>query len=321
LISVKKINTKAILIKKFKLKNKNALIIGFGSIGRKHFSIIKKLNIFKKIYILTKQKKNLNLISSLKEIQSIKPHYIIISSRTNMHFSQLRTLEKKIKNTYILVEKPLFGKKQILNIKRNKVFVGYNLRFHPVLTFLKKFLQKKKIFSINIVCKSYLPNWRKNIHYSKSNSSKKSYGGGALLELSHELDYLQWLFGKIKKIEFSKLRKVSNLNVDCEDSALIIGKTDFSHFLLDLNFYSTRPERTLKIDGRNFSIKADLIKNQIEILKGRKLKIIKFNNNKNTSYNKLHNAILTKKLKNVCSYSEGKNLMNIIEEIKEKNIK
>ena len=28
---------------------------------------------------------------------------------------------------------------------------------------------------------------------------KKNYGGGALLELSHEIDYLQWIFGKIVK--------------------------------------------------------------------------------------------------------------------------
>ena len=318
---VKKTSTKVISIKKFKLNNKNALIIGFGSIGRKHFSIIKKFNLFKKIYILTKQKKKLNIISSLKELESIKPFYIIISSRTNMHYSQLKIIEKKIKNSYILVEKPLFEKKQILNINRNKVFVGYNLRFHPVLIFLKKFIKKKKIFSINIVCKSFLPKWRKNIHYSKSNSSKRSYGGGALLELSHELDYLQWLFGKIKKIEFSKLRKISNLNIDCEDSAIIVGKTNFSHFLLDLNFYSTRSERTLKIDGKNFSLKADLIKNQIEIFKGKKSKIIKFKNNKNTTYTKLHNSILTKNFKNVCSYSEGQNLMNIIDKIKKNNIR
>ena len=318
---VKKTSTKVISIKKFKLNNKNALIIGFGSIGRKHFSIIKKFNLFKKIYILTKQKKKLNIISSLKELESIKPFYIIISSRTNMHYSQLKIIEKKIKNSYILVEKPLFEKKQILNINRNKVFVGYNLRFHPVLIFLKKFVQKKKIFSINIVCKSFLPKWRKNVHYSKSNSSKRSYGGGALLELSHELDYLQWLFGKIKKIEFSKLRKISNLNIDCEDSAVIVGKTNFSHFLLDLNFHSTRSERTLKIDGENFSLKADLIKNQIEIFKGKKPKIIKFKNNKNTTYTKLHNSILTKNFKNVCSYSEGQNLMNIIDKIKKNNIR
>ena len=143
---VKKKNTKVILIKKYKLKNKIALIIGFGSIGRKHFSIIKKLNIFKKIYILTKQKKKLNIISSLKDLNFIKPSYIIISSRTNMHFSQLKILERKIKNSYILVEKPLFEKKKLLNVTQNKVFVGYNLRFHPVLIFLKKFLRKKKFF-------------------------------------------------------------------------------------------------------------------------------------------------------------------------------
>ena len=109
-------NTKVILIKKYKLKNKIALIIGFGSIGRKHFSIIKKLNIFKKIYILTKQKKKLNIISSLKDLNFIKPSYIIISSRTNMHFSQLKILEKKNKKFLYFGRKTFCLKKKLLNV-------------------------------------------------------------------------------------------------------------------------------------------------------------------------------------------------------------
>ena len=125
------------------MKNKNALIIGLGSIGRKHFSILKKLNLFKKVYTLSKQKEyKINKFTNLKKINLIHPSYIVISSRTNLHFSQLKFLEKKINNTLLLVEKPLFEKYRNFKVKNNLVFVGYNLRFHPVI-FLKNFLKIK----------------------------------------------------------------------------------------------------------------------------------------------------------------------------------
>ena len=53
------------------------------------------------------------------------------------------------------------------------------------------YLKNWEKISVHINCHSYLPNWRKGVDYSKSNTAKRKYGGGALLELSHELDYLQ----------------------------------------------------------------------------------------------------------------------------------
>ena len=86
---------------------------------------------------------------------------------------------------------------KIKNNLKNRYYVGYNLRFHPVLIYLKQFLIRKKIFSINVISHSYLPNWRK-INYRHSISANKKLGGGVLLELSHELDYLKWIFKNIK---------------------------------------------------------------------------------------------------------------------------
>ena len=116
--------------------------------------------------------------------------------------------KKNCKNKFVLVEKPLFSKPNKINIKKNKYYVGYNLRFNPIINFLKKKIKSKKIWSVNIFCGSYLPNWRNNIDYRKSSSAKKHLGGGVLLDLSHELDYVQWLFGKIE-IEHCKSKKLS----------------------------------------------------------------------------------------------------------------
>ena len=294
------------------------LIIGYGSIGKKHASLLKNFRQVSSIYVLTKQKCNkFKQIDSLININKINPDYVIICSRTNLHFKYLNYLEKKIKNKIILVEKPLFHKNLNLKIKNNKVFVGYNLRFHPVLKFIKDYIKNKIIFSSSVSCKSYLPNWRKNIDYSKSNSAKKSYGGGVLLELSHEIDYINWLFGGIKKINYSKVKKISNLKINVEDYATVSGETLKSNFNLELNFFSKFTERKIIIDGKNFSIRGDLVENKIEILNERNYKkVFNFKLKKDYTYIKEHQSILNNLSEPMCSFNEGKKNMMIIDKIK-----
>ena len=73
-------------------------------------------------------------------------------------------IEKNFKRKTILVEKPLFENLKKFKPKYNKVIVGYNLRYHPVLKFIREYIVKK-ILSIYIYCQSYLPDWRKKINY------------------------------------------------------------------------------------------------------------------------------------------------------------
>merc|ERR1711966_322651 len=74
------------------------------------------------------------------------PDYILVCSKTFQHFQDIKLIEKISKNKIVLVEKPLFHKSIKLSLKKNKYYVGYNLRFHPVIKFLKNKLKKKKFF-------------------------------------------------------------------------------------------------------------------------------------------------------------------------------
>ena len=101
---------------------KKILIIGFGSIGKRHAAILSKFKKVGKIFILTRQKiYNYTNIKTLQETKLIDPDYILICSKTSDHYKHLKFIDKNFKNKIILVEKPLFNKNRYLKIKNNKV--------------------------------------------------------------------------------------------------------------------------------------------------------------------------------------------------------
>lgn len=152
--------------------------------------------------------------------------------------------------------------------------------------------------------------------YSESNSAKKKYGGGALLELSHEIDYLQWIFKKITNLNYAIVKKLSNLKIDTEDYASIIGKTLEANFYMNLNFFSFHTQRQINISGNSFSLKGDLIKNTIQIFEKNKKKMKTFKIDENYTYRTQHRALLNDNYSKSCTYNEGLQLISIIDKIR-----
>ena len=292
---------------------KIGLVIGYGSIGKQHYAAMKSLNIFKKIYILSKHFKSQNTIKNIKEIKSINPDLIIISSETYNHYSQLRYLEKKFKNKIILIEKPVFSKFKRLKIKNNKVFVGYNLRYHPIIQYLKSFLHNKKIIIANIICNSYLPSWRKR-NYKHIYSSIKNKGGGVHLDLSHEIDYSNWIFGNLKTKEIS-LKKLSSLKINSYDYFNLTGFSNLTKLInINLNYFSRKNKRFIEIIMNNQIINADLIVNKVEFFKNNNSKVKKFKNFSSQKTLELQlKDILKLKPKYACTYEEGLKVIKSLE--------
>ena len=296
---------------------KKIIIIGSGSISKKHYSVIKDLGLKTKIRKISSREFEKFRKVELNNLKLFNPELIIICSPATKHHNHFKKIEKNFQNIKVLIEKPIFEKNYKINKKlKNIYYVGYNLRFHPVIIFLKKFLNKKRIFSVNITSHSYLPDWRK-INYRKSVSAKKVLGGGVLLELSHELDFIKWIFDEIK-ILFSFNKRISKLDINTDDILSIAAKLRRNIFLnLNINFFSKITNRTIKIDGDSFSLNADLINNKIIIIEKNKKKIINFSSfNIIDSYKLQFLEIIKKKPSMICTLSQSLNLMKLIEIIK-----
>tara|TARA_Y100000816_G_C26086166_1_gene573194 strand:- start:1055 stop:1969 length:915 start_codon:yes stop_codon:yes gene_type:complete len=295
------------------------LILGTGSIAQKHYKVLSNLSSISDVKFFSKRNNyNFKKISSDSEILNYNPDYIIICSETHRHYTDLKKINSLLNNKKILVEKPLFHKKIKLNFKlRNKVFVGYQLRYHPIINKFKKIIERREISFIKVICNSYLPNWRPRRDYSKSYSANSKRGGGVLLDLSHEIDYLLWIL-KNFKVYFSHKVKISKLRINSEDYSFILAKYKKNKILIiQLDYFSKNQKREIELNDEKFKFFGDLKKNFYKVVKiknEKKRNISKINNHE--LIKKMHKDILSKsKIKKVCTLTDGVRVLNKIEEI------
>jgi predicted dehydrogenase len=303
----------------------NALIIGFGSIGQRHFEILNRISSVENIEIVTRQ--SITDYPTQRDLYSINElqyfDYFIICSETHKHFKQLEYLEHNVNGKIILVEKPLFAECQGLSVSNNQILVGYNLRFDPIIRMLRKWLAEEKTLSANIITGQYLPDWRSDRDYRLSYSASKEKGGGVLLDLSHEIDYTQWLFGRYKHLEAIN-EKISNLEITSDDYLALIGKTvNGCMITMTLDCISKIPQRKMTIHTTNYTILADLITGRLlRQAKDNKSEEVLFNRSeRNESYEAMHGSILDNQASDVCTLAEGYMTMEIIEKIRQSSKK
>lgn len=189
------------------------VIVGLGSIGKRHQ---------KNLQMLGHETIECHRGDDLKQLlDQNKPDGVLICNPTSMH---LPITMMVVKSGYpIFIEKPvshnLKGVDELIQEvhQQNLVAqVGYNFRFEPELISLKqKIIRIGQIKSVKIISSSYLPDWRPETDYRQNYTAKKEMGGGVLLDLSHEIDYAVWLFGKVKNLS-AKLQKSERLDIETE---------------------------------------------------------------------------------------------------------
>ena len=299
----------------------SALVIGYGSIGKRHAVVLDEMDDINSIVILSNQSDlPYFTITKIEDIPVLNPDYIIVACPTAQHYSHLVFLEENLESKKILVEKPLFEAYHFCKINNNQVYVGYNLRFHPLLQKIKEFIRGKKLWNIHVFCGSYLPEWRPDKDYRQTSSVRKDYGGGVLLDLSHELDYIQWLVGSIE-VDHVVNEKVSDLEIETDDLLLLSGQTEDSvHLHVSLNYFTRKPLRQILIEGKDISIRADLVENILSVVEMGKTNNYSWTElERNQTYRAQHQAILDDDLSWLCTYEEGLETMHLIDNIRSFN--
>jgi predicted dehydrogenase len=208
------------------------LIVGSGSIGQRHLQLARHLLPTSIIKVLRHRGGEVvpqqadGCLSTLDEAVSFHPDIAVIAGPSTTHAAMALPLANA--GTHLLVEKPLDANPEAIPAlletcaQRGVVLLtGYNLRFLPSLQSFRQYVHDERagrILSVRCEVGQYLPDWRPGSDYRKGVSASRALGGGVLLELSHEIDYLRWVFGEVAWAK-ATLSRQSRLDIDVEDTA------------------------------------------------------------------------------------------------------
>ena len=217
-------------------------------------------------------------MSRIEDAITFAPQLAVIANPAPYHLTIAQSLAQI--GVHLLIEKPLSnataGVAQLLQTCKeqgNVLLTGYNLRYLPSLQRFRALLFEGligKVLSVRCEIGQYLPSWRPDADYRQGVSASSTLGGGVLLELSHEIDYLRWLFGDVDWVR-ATLSRQSDLELDVEDTAhLILGFLPLSenHQLicsLTLDFIRRDTTRLCTAIGSKGSLRWDGITGQVSI--------------------------------------------------------
>jgi len=212
------------------------LVVGLGSIGRRHARLARQLMPDAEIVVLRHRDcSGVNepgidrCVTSVDEALRLRPQAAVIANPASHHLDvALRLADAGV---HLLVEKPIASSSrgvakliELAGARGSVLMTGYNLRFLPSLQRFRELLGEKRVgraLSVRAEIGQFLPAWRPGSDYRQTVSSQASLGGGVLLELSHDIDYLRWLFGEVSWVS-AILSRQSALEIDVEDSAHLV---------------------------------------------------------------------------------------------------
>lgn len=213
----------------------HVLVIGLGSIGLRHAANLLQLGI-NKLTLVSKRTDLPNEFIPFERFSTLEQALVketyshaVICSETTRH---IRDLHQVIKAGihHIYLEKPIShneeGVEEILGILKadQQVYLGFDLRFDKGLVYIHDLIRSNnfgKILSAQSFVGQYLPDWRPHEDYRKGSSALRSKGGGVLLDLVHEFDYLYWLLGKVDRLA-GVYQQNPILEIETEDIADIV---------------------------------------------------------------------------------------------------
>ena len=213
--------------------DKRFLVVGCGSIGKRHIGNLKKLGVEDIIAVDVREDRRgevekrfgmptfVDLASALNENVQVA----LICTPTHLHLQHALMAARA--GCHLFIEKPisdtLKGIDELLEeVERRRLvtLVGCNFRFHPGLRHVKALLDEGaigRVVSARAQFGQYLPDWHPWQDYRQGYSAQRALGGGVVLDRVHEIDYMRWLLGDITEV-YAMMGHLSHLEIDTEDT-------------------------------------------------------------------------------------------------------
>lgn len=212
----------------------SALLIGCGSIGKRHLRNLKALGVGP-LYAFdisparaaeAVQQTGAKTFTDLEAALATSPTLVIVASPNNLHIEHAILAAKA--GSHLFIEKPLSHTLdrveelcRIVNERELIALVGCNMRFHPGIASLRRLVMEGaigRVFGATVFSGSYLPDWHPGEDYRKNYSARKDLGGGVILDAIHEIDYILDILGAPDQV-FCEAGTFGDLGIETEDTA------------------------------------------------------------------------------------------------------
>jgi len=286
-----------------------ALVVGMGSIGTRHQLVLRELGM--EVATVSRRDGEGSYSSISQAVGELDPAYVVVATETEDHRRSLAELANAEFLGHVLVEKPYADQTtEPLEHEFRALGVGYNLRFHPSVQAFRLALNGISVLSAQVRVGSYLPDWRPGQDYQKTSSAGP--GGGALLDLSHELDLVRWLLGPGRVI-YGKTVRSGTLEIENEDVAVgVIELCEGGPVCVEMNYLDRIPVRTFTVTTTDGSIALDLITGCCTV---NGLMVCDTSVERNHTYRRMHLAMLDDD-PDICSESEALEVMDWVDSLR-----
>lgn len=285
---------------------KNAVVVGLGSIGTRHARILGGLG----LEVATVSRRGSGDHTTIRDAVAAKrPDYAVVATETAQHAQSLRELSDAGFHGTVLVEKPLFSKGGVKpDYPFERTVVGYNLRFHPVMAALADRVRGQKAITVSAYVGQDIRDWRPGRDHRATASSTVAAGGGVLRDLSHELDYLLWLFGPWRRVAaLGGSSGARQLEVD--DHIELLLEMDRAPAVQVHMDYLDRPGvRRIRINLADETLDADLANGRLSV----NGEAHDYPSERDQSYKAMHKAAIAGESL-VCSLAEGLAVIDLID--------
>ncbi len=241
------------------------LVIGTGSIGKRHISNLITLGAEVTSFSYraaggssSSSNPGVPLVESLlNALQDDHLDAVIVANRTDLHMDV--ALEAARRKKSLFIEKPLSVSlvgcdelQALIKTYALVVEVGFMLRFHPNLVWIKQYLVDNslgELMSMRASVGQWLPDWRPGTDYRSGYSAFRKTGGGVIFDLIHELDLIHWLAGTVVDVT-AMTRHIGCLGIETEAIAQIGLRLETGELAqVQLDYVRPGYGRTLEIVG------------------------------------------------------------------------
>ena len=250
------------------------VVIGAGSAGRRHAQNLSRLGATVACYDPRPDRRRqaqqelpalAQVYASFEQVLDDARRFagVVIASPPSAHVEQ--ALACVARGVPVLLEKPIapdlataLTLEQTLKTAPVPVLLGYTYRWWPPLLELRRRLGEGAVGPLRharFMMSAHLADWHPWERYQEFFMAHQEQGGGALLDESHFLDLMVWLFGMPDTL-WGRVEHVSSLDIDTDDNVDVVAiYPEGFRATLHLDLYGRPHEKSVTVVGERGTLR------------------------------------------------------------------